>query len=174
MTCSICPGSALTAPRSAPRNHDHVDVFSDQAIEQLQVFRDHSIQVEDFRREHLLAAESQQLTSERRRTVRGVGDFLRRAAKFGIIAHAVQQEFAVAGNHHQQIVEIVRNATGEPADCFHLLRLTKLLFQRALFRDVFGEQFEVDSVAFAANGASRKAGTHQAAVFADPNPRRVR
>ena len=42
---------------------------------------------------------------------------------------ARQQQIAVAGDHGQQIVEIVRHAAGQPAHRLHLLRLPELLLQ---------------------------------------------
>ena len=49
-----------------------------------------------------------------------------------------QQQLAVAENHGQQVVEVVRHAAGQPADGLHLLRLLELLLQRAAFGDVQG------------------------------------
>ena len=68
----------------------------------------------------------------------------------GSLADALQQELAVAGDHHEQIVEVVGDAAGEPADGFHLLRLAELLLQGAAFGDVFGKEFEEDALFFAA------------------------
>ena len=47
-----------------------------------------------------------------------------------------QQQLAVAENHGQQVVEVVRHAAGQPADGFHLLRLLILRLERAAFGDV--------------------------------------
>ena len=41
-----------------------------------------------------------------------------------------EQQLAVSENHRQQIVEVVRDAAGQPADRFHLLRLLILLLER--------------------------------------------
>ena len=48
----------------------------------------------------------------------------------------VQHQVAVPENHGQQIVEVVRDAAGQPPDGFHLLRLLVLLFERAALGDV--------------------------------------
>ena len=66
-------------------------------------------------------------------------------------AETFQQKFRVARDHHQQIVEVVRDAAGQAADGFHLLRLPQLLLQGAALGDVLGKEFEYDS-AFAAIG----------------------
>ena len=65
-------------------DHYHVDVFADQAIQQLEIFCNYRVQVEDFGGEHLLAAEGQQLASECGGAVGGVGDLLCRAAQLRI------------------------------------------------------------------------------------------
>src|SRR4051812_22780114 len=51
------------------------------------------------------------------------------------------QQLRAASDNHQQIVEVMRNSTGEPADGFHLLRLLKLLLQQALLGNVLNENF---------------------------------
>ena len=108
-------------------------------------------------RQHLLAAEGQQLAGQRSGAIGGVGDLLGRAAQRGVGADALQQELGVPGDHHQQIVEVVGDAAGEAADGFHLLRLAELLFEGAALGDVFGEKFEEDGVAFVADGAAGEA-----------------
>ena len=49
---------------------------------------------------------------------------------------AADQKLAVAGDRGQQVVEVVRDATGEAADSFHLLRLAQLYLQLVLSRQV--------------------------------------
>ncbi len=49
------------------------------------------------------------------------------------------------------------DATGEPADRFHFLRLAELLLQGAAFGYVFGEQFE-DELAFLSPTVAPSAG----------------
>ena len=101
-----------------------------------------SFRSSNFGRQDLLAAEGEQLARERGGALGGVGNFLRGAAQARIGAEALEQEFGVAGDHHQQIVEVVRDAAGEPADGFHLLGLTELQFQGSGLGDVFHKNFE--------------------------------
>ncbi len=54
----------------------------------------------------------------------------------------LQQDFGVAVNHRQQIVEVVRHAARQAAHRFHFLRLPELLFQLPPLGDVFGDQLE--------------------------------
>ena len=63
--------------------------------------RDDAIQVENLGREHLLAAEGQQLASERGGAFGGVGDFLRWPTQRRIVGRALEQKFAVARDDHQ-------------------------------------------------------------------------
>ena len=150
------------------RDHDQVDVFADHASEHLQVFGDHAIQIKNLRRQHLLAAEGQELAGERCRAPRCAGNFLRRAAQRRVRAEAVKQKFRIARDHHQQIVEIVRDAAGESAYGFHLLRLPELLLQGAALGDIFGKQFEGWSLAAVGNSAAGNADHRGRAVFAFP------
>ena len=79
---------------------------------------------------------------QRSSALRGVGDFLRRAAEPGIGAETLEQKLRVAGDHHQQVVEVVRDATGETTDCFHFLCLAELQLQHAGFGHVFHKNLE--------------------------------
>jgi hypothetical protein len=51
----------IGAHRAQGRRGDHykIDIFADDARKHLEVLRDHRIQIENFRRQHLLAAESE-------------------------------------------------------------------------------------------------------------------
>ena len=40
---------------------------------------------------------------------------------------AIEQELAVAANHGEEVIEVVRDTSGEASDGFHFLRLAKLL-----------------------------------------------
>ena len=51
-----------------------------------------------------------------------------------IVAQAPQQNFAASDNHGQQIVEIMSNAAGQPADGFH--SVGGLQFELPAFGDV--------------------------------------
>ena len=51
-----------------------------------------------------------------------------------VVVEPVDQELAVADDHRQQVVEVVRDAAGEPADRLHLLRLAQLLLELPLAR----------------------------------------
>ncbi len=145
MTWSICPASARTGHRFGAGDHHEVDVFADHARQHFDVFGGDVVEVDDAGSEHLLAAEGEQLAGQRRGAFGGARDFLGRAAQVRLGSEAFEQEFRVTQNHHQKIVEIVSDASGETADGFHLLRLAQLLFEGAALGDVLGEEFEDDT-----------------------------
>ena len=58
------------------------------------------------------------------------------AASWGSIGDGFFQNADRAGNHGQDIVEVVRDATGELADRIHLLRMPQLGFRSLLFGQV--------------------------------------
>ena len=54
----------------------------------------------------------------------------------------LQQNFGIAADDHQQIVEVVRDSAGEPSHGFHFLGLPELLFQRAPLGDILSDDFQ--------------------------------
>ena len=75
--------------------------------------------------EQLLAAEGEQLPREPGGLLAGLANQPRLLA--GSHPAAPLEQFRVADDRGQQVVEIVRHAAGEPADRFQLLRMAKLL-----------------------------------------------
>ena len=53
-----------------------------------------------------------------------------------------------AVNHRQEIIEIVRNATGQLADAIELLRLTQLQLEAPMCRDIAKNDHHADDVVF--------------------------
>ena len=102
--------------RREPRRHAHV--VADDAVQHRLHPGDDLVQVQHLRVQHLAPAEGQQLAREARRLARGAGDLLQLLA-----AVAGEQDLGVAGDHGQEVVEVVRDAAGEPPDRLHLLRV---------------------------------------------------
>jgi hypothetical protein len=71
----------------------------------------------------LAAAERQQLTGEAARAVGRLQDFAHVLAPGVRCLQRVHDQLAVAADGGQQVVEVVRDAAGQPADGLHLLRL---------------------------------------------------
>src|SRR2546430_9269762 len=110
----------------------HFHVFANQAAEHFFEILHQRVEVEDLWLENLAAAEGQKLASERSGAIGGVINAGETAAEF-MAGGAIQQELAVAANYGEEVIEVVRDTSGEAADGFHFLRLAKLLagfFQR--------------------------------------------
>src|SRR5690348_10692698 len=90
----------------------------------------------------LAAAEREQLVGEGAAAFGGAANLLQRRALVLLQIAAAQQQIAVTGDDRKQIVEIVRNTAGEPADRLHLLRLAELLLEPiALAPEACGAEF---------------------------------
>ena len=120
------------------------DPAPDQRTNQLCDGFDLGADVEDLRRQRLAAGKRQQL----RRQLRGPFDRLRDcvdiapAALFRQLAAA--EEVGGGADDGQEIVEIVRYATGQLADRFHLLRLPQHFLGLAALGDVDGFRHRAD------------------------------
>ena len=79
------------------------------------------------------------------------------------------QELGVGEDDRQQVVEIVRDSTGELTDRFHLLGLTELFLQAASLADVLGEHFvALDAAVLVAHGAAVQPHRDRLAILAAP------
>ncbi len=121
---------------------DQFDVFADQGPQQPLHVADHAVDVDDLQFQELLAAERQQLPGQGRGAVGGLLDRLHLVVHVAAFFQLLQQHLGVSGDHHQQVVEVVRDAAGQPAHRIHLLRLPQLLFQLPPVGDVFRHQFQ--------------------------------
>ena len=84
------------------------------------------VEVDDPRLEHLLAAEGEELVGDGRRLLARLLDHLDILAARLVEVLAPDQQFRVAEDGGEQVVEVVRHAAGQTADRFHLLRLPEL------------------------------------------------
>ena len=107
------------------------DVVADDAVQHRLHPGDDLVEVQHLRVQHLAAAEGQQLAGEARRLARGAGDLLQLLA-----AVAREQDLGVAGDHRQQVVEVVRDAAREPPDRLHLLRVREPALEPLALADV--------------------------------------
>ena len=111
--------------------------------EQLLGTRQYFVDVEHLRLEHLLAAEREQLPRQRARSLGGLADLLD-VFPLRLAGGAVlEQQLAVAQDHRQEIIEIVRHASRQPPHRLHLLCLDQLLLELALVRHIAHERFVV-------------------------------
>jgi hypothetical protein len=86
--------------------------------------------------QHLLPAEREELPRERRGALRRGLDLHEIVRRTAVRRHALAREVRVAGDHLQQVVEVVRDAGRELPHGFHLLRLSKLRCEPSLLGDV--------------------------------------
>ncbi len=85
---------------------------------------------------HLLAAESQQLPGEVGGAAGSFLDLIHIAAQGMLGRQRIQHQLGVGTDDHQQIVEVMRHASGQSPDRIHLLRLLQLIFQPPPVGDV--------------------------------------
>ena len=104
-----------------------VDVFADDRLSILVRFCNHIIEHQRLGLHHLFAAEDEQLPGEVGGAFGGADDVLQ--AFIGCrreLVHVHQQQFGVATDDGEHVVEVVRHPASKLADGFHLLRLAQL------------------------------------------------
>src|SRR5581483_4164841 len=84
----------------------------------------------------LFPAEGEELSREMARAFARSYDLIDVRNSRRHVHERLAKELAVAEDRGQQVVEVVRDAAGEPADRLHLLRLQKLLFEQLSLGDV--------------------------------------
>ena len=80
----------------------------------------------------LLAAESQQLPGQSRGALSGLVDLFQAVPQRIARLQAAEQQPAVAVDHGQQVVEVVRHPTRQPSDALQFLSLAQLIFYLGL------------------------------------------
>ena len=108
------------------------DVVADDPVQHRLHAGDDLVEVDDLRVQDLAAAEREQLPGERGGLPGGARDLRHLLG----VAVARQQDLGVAGDHRQQVVEVVRDAAGEPADRLHLLRVGEPALEPLALADV--------------------------------------
>ena len=58
-----------------------------------------------------------------------------------ILRRMLHQNFGVAADHHQKIIEVVRDPSSQTPHRLHFLRLTKLILQHPALSHVLGNHF---------------------------------
>ena len=83
----------------------------------------------DLRLDDGLAAECQQLGRQPGRPFARGPSWPGPAPALGRLREPFEQELAIADDHGQEVVEVVGDASRQPADSFHFLRLKELGFE---------------------------------------------
>ncbi len=125
------------------------DLGSEQAADQVLHVRDHVVEVDRLGDRDLAPAEGEQLLGQPRGAIGGAAHFDRRGMQRRIRRRLLDQLVAVAKQHGNQVVEVVRDAGGEPADRFHLLRLAQLVLETIALAQVARDRRDADHLAVA-------------------------
>ncbi len=144
----------LHAARVGSTN-DELDVLADEPLQHRREVVHHRPERHDLRREHLLAAEGEQLPGQSRRARGRPLDHLDIPSERMVGSQARQEDLGAPGDDREQVVEIVRDPARELSDAFDLLRLAQLGFDLLLLR--FGAP-PLRDVAGHADDADRGAG----------------
>ena len=119
--------------RAAPRDRD---VLADQAPDHRHDAVDRVAQVDDLRVEHLATAEGKQLARQRRGARRRVLDPCDVALGCVVRRQLVLEQRRVARHRGQDVVEVVGDGAGHPADRLHPLGLDELRLEFLAAADV--------------------------------------
>ena len=117
------------------RQECKVDVFADHTREHFDHAGHNVIEIQHFGLEHLLAAEGEQLASERCGPLRGALDLLEIVTR-GRRVDSVEQHLGMSLHDHQKVIEVMRDAPGEFAHSLHLLGDAELIGKVFAIRDV--------------------------------------
>ena len=127
-------GHHLSQVRTEPGNQ--LDVLADQPLQHLFRFSHHQIQIQRLGLHQLLPAEGQEFLGQFRGALSRLQNLFQPGLGSIAVRQFAQEHLAVAVDHRQQIVEIVRHAAGQPPDALHLLRLQVLRLDPFALRDV--------------------------------------
>jgi hypothetical protein len=137
------PGIRLDGPESIRGCSHDQNVLADQAAEHFVQVLDQHVEVDHLGLKDLFTTERQEMPGQGCRPLRRGIDMLDVGPDLFFPPGIVQDHAAVALNHREQVIEVMRQATSQPAHCFHLLGLPQLLFEHALFSDIGNEADEM-------------------------------
>ena len=95
------------------------------------------------------------------------------SAGVGVAVERAAEQVGVAADDGEQVVEVVGDPAGEPADRFHLLRLPELFLEPLAVGDVLVDAEHADDLAarVAQRHLARQEGRDDAARAASASPR---
>jgi hypothetical protein len=125
------PGVDLDVVKVGGGDDVQLDVLADDAREHAPRLRERLVEVDDAWREHLPPAEGEELLRQLRGSQPGRADLRRLDAHRVLCLEVAQHQVRVADDHGEEVVEIVRDASGELSDGVHLLRVAELRLARA-------------------------------------------
>ena len=116
--------------------HFQLNGVAQHPLQQLVHVRHRDVKRQDFCHQHLFAAEGQKLAGERAGVGQGFLDLLDRFVAGIARRQTPLQQVDITQNGLHQIVEIVRDAPGQPSHRLHFLRLPVLVLQFFALRNV--------------------------------------
>ncbi len=120
-------------PQAAGQHRFDGDLLAERTAQQFRHAGDQASGIDRLGIERLAPREGQQALGERGSPLRAAHRVLGRAGHpVGVdrpCLHAALQQFDVADDDGQQVIEVVGDAAGELADAFHLLGLGELLLR---------------------------------------------
>jgi hypothetical protein len=116
----------------AGRRLDHeLDILAEQPLQHGAQALNDRVGIDHARLQELLATEGQELTGQGASPLGGLLDQADVLAHGIRLAQPAQQQLGASGDHGEQVVEVVRDAAGQPPDGLHLLHLPHVLFAAA-------------------------------------------
>ena len=114
-------GIGLRPARPGGRLRDQLDLLADEPSEHRRHPRHHRVQVQHLRLEGLAPAEDQELPRERPRAIGGRLDELDVVTEGMVGPQVMQEDVAPPGDHHEEVVEVVRHPRRQLPDRLDLL-----------------------------------------------------
>ncbi len=134
----VDPDARLTASKGGLDDKVHAQQLSEHGIE----WGQDRIETDHPWLEHRAATEDQQLARESGGAPPNFEYFQKIIFQIGVdrlvLADLLECQFGVADQRGEEVVEVVRNSSGQPAKSVHLLRLPELFFEPLSFGDVAG------------------------------------
>ena len=106
------------------------DEFADRRFEKLHGVDDQCVDIDTGRLQRLLARKGQQMLGQGGAAGGGIVDQLCNSGQLGPVGHRIGQDFDRSRDHSEDVVEVVRDASGQLADRLHLLDLSDLGLRR--------------------------------------------
>ena len=131
-----CAGIGDDRPDRHRQIERNLDVLVEQATQQAHGFIDQFVDVDPFRLQRLASRERQQAAGQVGAAPCRVKRFANEVGQRRVAGGQFPCQFQIAADDGQQIVEVVRHATGQVADRFHFLRLPKLILGGLVRRDI--------------------------------------
>ena len=147
--------------------HRQLDAVAEQTLDARGHGAHELSHIDPFGPEQLLSAEGEQLLRQSRRTVRRTTDLDDVGQVRVGTLHGHQQCLGIAGDDRQEVVEIVRDSAGQPADRLERLVLTNTLHLLSAGGDVDTEAAKTRTSLLRRHGPHRGANPDDSSIGGD-------